>query len=180
MTLPIVGTVGALLLAAGAVLSTSAAHEDSQGASAPEVSQSTSVGYTWPTGEPARVVRGFDAPGERWAPGHRGVDLGLAAGAPVVSAADGVVAFAGSVAGRGVISVLHGDGLRTTYEPVVAAVRQGDLVRAGEPIGTLAAAQGHCAPASCLHWGARGGPGDYRDPLLLLRAGAVIRLYPDS
>lgn len=181
MTLSITGTVGALLLAAGAVLATTPASDGPGGVGQTRASQGASVAYTWPTGGPTDIWRGFEAPDGRWAPGHRGVDLLHAAGTPVVSAADGVVAFAGAVAGRGVISVLHGDGVRTTYEPVVATVRRGDQVRAGEPIGTLAAARWHCAPASCLHWGARReGPGDYLDPLLLLQARAVIRLYPDD
>ena len=36
--------------------------------------------------------------------------------------------FAGPVAGHGVVSVQHDDGLRTTYEPLVPSVRAGDVV----------------------------------------------------
>lgn len=135
------------------------------------------VVYDWPTGAPADVERGFDRPAMRWSTGHRGVDLGVAPGAPVLAAADGVVAFAGSVAGRGVISIDHADGIRTTYEPVVPALPRSAVVRMGEVIGHLDDSAGHCAPASCLHWGARRGGDDYLDPLSLLRV-TVIRLYP--
>ena len=49
---------------------------------------------------PARVLRGFEAPEQKWSPGHRGVDMALAVGSPVVAAEDGVVAFVGTLAGK--------------------------------------------------------------------------------
>jgi murein DD-endopeptidase MepM/ murein hydrolase activator NlpD len=122
------------------------------------------------------VVHGFAPPPERWAAGHRGVDLLAAEAAPVRSAGPGTVSFAGPLAGRGVVVVSHADGTRTTYEPLVAAVARGDEVRAGETIGRLTAASGHCLPAACLHWGRRRGD-VYLDPTLLLRAGPA-RLLP--
>lgn len=133
--------------------------------------------YRWPTGGPVPVVRAFDGPEVPWARGHRGVDLALPPDAEVHAAADGVVAFAGTVVDRPVISIAHPDGLRTTYEPVVPLVARGQTVRGGDVIGHLAAATGHCEAASCLHWGARRGPDEYVDPLLLLRP-TVIRLFP--
>ena len=51
------------------------------------------------------------------------------------------------------------------------------VVAAGQPIGTLAPGHPPCAPASCLHWGARLPDGTYLDPLALLRPWAV-RLWP--
>lgn len=135
--------------------------------------------YEWPTSGPGRVVRPFTAPPERWAAGHRGVDLALPAGAAVRAAADGVVAFAGRVAGRGVVSVDHADGLRTTYEPVAAATRRGAQVTAGQVIGVLEPLGHHCPDEPCLHWGARRGRDDYVDPLTLLAEDVVIRLLPE-
>lgn len=79
------------------------------------------------------------------------------------------MAFAGLVAGRGVIVVAHPGGLRTSYEPVSNAAVVGALVRRGERIGVVAGVAGHCAPATCLHWGLRRGE-TYLDPLTLLRA----------
>ena len=43
-------------------------------------------------------------------------------------------AFAGSIGGKPVVTVLHG-GRRTTYEPVVASVERGQAVAAGERAG---------------------------------------------
>src|SRR5947209_1444726 len=75
------------------------------------------TGYRWPLdGRPA-VVRAFAPPPRPWLPGHRGVDLGAAPGTIVRAAGAGTVSFAGRVAGRGVVSVAHPGGLRTTYEP---------------------------------------------------------------
>ena len=131
--------------------------------------------FTWPL-SPAPVVRSFDPPPQPWLAGHRGADLAGAPGAPVVSAGPGTVLFAGVVAGRGVVSIGHPGGLRTTYEPVAATVRAGDGVRAGDPIGTLAAGHPGCPAAACLHWGLRRGEA-YLDPLALLGRGRV-RLLP--
>jgi murein DD-endopeptidase MepM/ murein hydrolase activator NlpD len=118
------------------------------------------------------VLRPFEAPAHRYAPGHRGVDLGAAVGSTVVSPGDGVVAFAGMVAGRPVLSVAGSDGLRSTLEPVVATVAVGTPVAAGEAIGTVASPTGHC-PRSCVHWGVRQGR-DYVDPLGLVQPRVVL------
>ncbi|WP_081697183.1 M23 family metallopeptidase [Actinomyces johnsonii] len=132
--------------------------------------------YQWPTGAPATVVEGFDPPAVVWGRGHRGVDLAAAEGTQIRSAAAGTVVFAGTVAGRPVVSVDHGDGIRTTYEPVEPSVSAGETVDAGQVIGTLL--PGHRSDGVCaLHWGARTGPKTYIDPLRLLEP-AVIRLKP--
>ena len=132
--------------------------------------------YTWPTGGPAAVLEGFDPPAVVWGSGHRGVDLALAAGSPVLAAGDGTVVFAGMVAGRPVVSIDHAGGIRTTYEPVEAVVGAGDAVGRGQVIGTLVA--GHRADGvDALHWGARTGPKTYVNPLRLLDP-PVIRLKP--
>ena len=132
--------------------------------------------YQWPTGAPATVVEAFDPPAVVWGRGHRGVDLAAAEGAQIRSAAAGTVVFAGMVAGRPVVSVDHGDGIRTTYEPVEPNVSAGEAVGAGQVIGTLL--PGHRSDGVCaLHWGARTGPKTYINPLRLLQP-AVIRLKP--
>ncbi|MHA6512149.1 peptidoglycan DD-metalloendopeptidase family protein [Tessaracoccus sp. Z1128] len=121
-----------------------------------------------------RVLRGFDAPPSPYAAGHRGVDLAGDVGSEVLAAAAGRVFFAGHVAGRGTVSVDHGNGWRTTYQPVIPGVRKGDVVATGDRIGTLEA--GHCAGSSCLHWGLTDG-GSYLDPTAYLSV-PVIRLLP--
>ena len=78
--------------------------------------------WSWPvTGV---VTRPFAPPPHRYGAGHRGVDLLTAPGAPVRAAGAGRVSYAGLLAGRGVMVVVHG-ALRTTYEPVTAAVGLG-------------------------------------------------------
>ena len=104
------------------------------------------------------------------------MDLTGAEDALVVAAGSGRVAFAGMVAGRPVVSVDHGHGLRTTYEPVVPAVRAGQRVRVGEALGVLSRGASHCRPMVCLHWGLREGD-RYLDPLTLLGLGPP-RLLP--
>jgi murein DD-endopeptidase MepM/ murein hydrolase activator NlpD len=130
---------------------------------------------SWPVAPPVSVVHGFDPPDSAYGAGHRGVDLAGRPGAVVSTALSGQVVFAGKLAGRGVVTVSHGD-TRTTYEPVTATVRVGDLVATGAPIGVLQPVSGHCAPASCLHWGWLRGK-TYLDPLELVGA-RPVRLLP--
>ena len=122
------------------------------------------------------VGRAFEPPPHTYAAGHRGVDLVAAEGAPVLAAGDGVVVFAGMVAGRPVVSVDHAGGLRTTYEPVTPSVGAGTPVARGSPVGRLAAGHAGCPAAACLHWGLRRGE-IYLDPLGLLRP-LRVRLLP--
>jgi murein DD-endopeptidase MepM/ murein hydrolase activator NlpD len=134
----------------------------------------------WPLRPPPAVVRWFDAPSPNWNPGHRGVDLAGAPGQSVYAAGSATVVFAGLLAGRPVVSLAHPGGLRTSYEPVRAAVRVGESVTAATVIGELVAGHADCRAAACLHWGAMWGPAsgaDYVDPLGLLKSTA-IRLKP--
>lgn len=132
---------------------------------------------------PGRVVRGFDSVA-RYAAGHRGVDLEASVGELVRAPAVGVVRFAGPVGGVATISIDHGNGWRTTYQPVHALVAQGDEVDTGEVIGTMLA--GHCAAQACLHWGLTDGV-QYADPLAysvtpgirLVPRGTVLEAPPD-
>jgi murein DD-endopeptidase MepM/ murein hydrolase activator NlpD len=136
---------------------------------------SPGAAFGWPL-DHHQVVRRFDPPAERWLPGHRGVDLAGPPSAVVRAAGPGKVVFAGQVAGRGVISVLHPGGLRTTYEPVTASVAVGDIVVTDSELGRLSPGHPGCREAACLHWGLRRGA-VYLDPLALLGLGRV-RLLP--
>ncbi len=134
----------------------------------------------WPLRPPPAVVRGFDAPSPDWNPGHRGVDLPGTPGQPVYAAGTATVVFAGLLAGRPVVSLAHAGGLRTSYEPVRAAVRAGQTVTAQSVLGELAAGHAGCRAPACLHWGAMWGPAsgaDYVDPLGLLKS-TPVRLKP--
>lgn len=130
-----------------------------------------------PPMSPLRVLRGFSPPATRYGPGHLGVDLAGGLGAGARSAADGVVTFAGTVAGRGVVVVAHRDGIRTEYEPVTPDVHVGDAVVAGQQLGVISGLHPGCVQ-ECLHWGARRGD-TYVDPLSLLQPLGVVRLLPN-
>jgi murein DD-endopeptidase MepM/ murein hydrolase activator NlpD len=158
--------VAAVLLSPGAAAATPA----------PVPPPARSALWTPPLTGDLRVSRPFDPPATGYGAGHRGVDLASAAGQPVLAAGAGVVLFAGMVAGRPVVSILHADGLRTTYEPVLSSVRAGQAVARGSPIGRLLAGHAGCPAAACLHWGLIRGDA-YLDPLLLLRP-PQVRLLP--
>jgi murein DD-endopeptidase MepM/ murein hydrolase activator NlpD len=130
----------------------------------------------WPLREAPVVQRKFAPPALAWSSGHRGVDLVAKPGEAILAAASGTVVFAGSIAGKPVISIDHGS-VRTTYEPVVSRLSVGQPVALGQVIGLLGTG-GHCR--GCLHWGLREGK-SYLDPLLLLgnRVGR-LRLVAES
>ncbi len=119
------------------------------------------------------VVRAF-APQGRFG-GHWGVDLTVAVGTPVAAADDGVVTFAGDVAGVASVTVNHGGGLRTSYSYLSAVdVTMGDSVLRGGLIGHSGVDHG----LAVLHFSVRVGD-RYVDPVLLLGCvspGAGLRL----
>ncbi|MFE6688385.1 murein hydrolase activator EnvC family protein [Streptomyces sp. NPDC057743] len=137
-----------------------------------------------PGGAPPTVLRGWEPPPTPWAAGHRGVDLAAPTGAVVKAAAPGQITFAGTVAGRGVLTIEVSDSghppLHTTYEPVRASAHKGQQVAAGQPVGVLEGGPYHCR-APCLHWGLLRGT-TYLNPLSLLPPailhGAHSRLLP--
>ncbi len=134
--------------------------------------------FGWPLRPVPAVSRPFQPPSRPYGPGHRGADLVGTSGQPVLAAGDGTVVHAGPLAGRGVVSVEHRGGLRTTYEPVRTSVTPGRTVRRGEPLGVLDGGHPGCPATACLHWGLRR-DGGYLDPLVLVRPGRV-RLLPWS
>lgn len=144
----------------------------------PAVVEVPEADFRWPLRGMPAVVRPFEAPAHTYGPGHRGVDLAALPGAEVLAVADGTVVFAGQVAGHGVVSVDHANGLRSTYEPVTPTVAAGQVVRTGDVLGLLEPGHPGCAAVACLHWGVRRGR-DYLDPLQLI-APTRIRLLPWS
>jgi len=134
-------------------------------------------GWVWPTGTRV-MVRPWEAPADDYAAGHRGLDVPAAIGATAVAVDDGTVAFAGAVAGRGVVTIDHGDGLVSTLDSVSPLVAAGDPVEQGDTVGTVSA--GHCPPnAPCLHLGARL-DGRYVDPAPYLPTPAWPILLPEA
>jgi murein DD-endopeptidase MepM/ murein hydrolase activator NlpD len=167
-----------VLLVVGLVTGPAAHAAPPPAAAAPPPAAVPASLWGWPLAGTPTVSRAFDALPSPYAAGHRGVDLLGAAGDPVLAAGAGVVAFAGPVAGRPVVSVDHAGGLRTTYEPVQPLVAAGQAVARGTPLGVLAPGHAGCPAEACLHWGLRRGE-TYLDPLVLLRPPRV-RLLPWS
>ena len=134
--------------------------------------------WDWPLQPRPAVLQRFRVGPQPWSPGHRGVDLAAASGQPLLAPADGVVRFAGTVVGRGVLVLDHAGGIRTSFEPITHALPVGTAVSRGQPVARVGLAAGsHCAPTGCLHWGARRGE-SYLDPLSLLGLVPPIVLLP--
>ncbi|MBV8863591.1 MAG: peptidoglycan DD-metalloendopeptidase family protein, partial [Mycobacterium sp.] len=110
--------------------------------------QADDVRLNWPLRPRPAVVRTFDAPSPDWHRGHRGVDLAGTAGQPVYAAGAGTVVYAGTLAGRQVVSLAHPGGLHTSYEPVQVSVRVGQQLTAGAVIGELLAGHPGCPVAA--------------------------------
>ena len=135
--------------------------------------------WQWPVPGPHPVIHPFDAPENPYGPGHRGIDVAVDnAGTPVRAVEAGTVRFSGDVAGRGVVSVLHADGLISTYEPVIGTLEEGARVRTGDVLGEITDdSASHCSRRLCLHLGARRDQG-YLDPEVLLGARGPSVLLP--
>ncbi|MCC2029889.1 M23 family metallopeptidase [Microbacterium sp. YMB-B2] len=109
--------------------------------------------WSWPTAGAREVVEPFRAPAHDYGPGHRGIDIRAGQGATVTAPEDGVVAFRGVVVDRPLLTIDHGEGYVSTFEPLASDLAPGAVVRAGDEIGTVAVG-GH-APAGTLHVGVR-------------------------
>jgi murein DD-endopeptidase MepM/ murein hydrolase activator NlpD len=164
------------VLAGAAATLASGSAQPSQSALA-RPGQLTVVTYSAPVATPVHVLNPFRAPPTPYSAGHRGVDFAVDPGTVVWAAATGRVTFAGEVAGRGIVVLLHPDGITTEYEPVVAVVRVGQLVARGAAIGRVSGSHDGCPPGRCLHWGAKRS-GQYFDPMSLLDALGPVRLLP--
>lgn len=119
----------------------------------------------------AEVLDPFRPPPEPWLAGNRGIEYATVPGTPVRTIGPGVVVFAGPVAGQVWVTVLHGDGLRSSYGVAAAWVRRGQRLRAGAVIGVA---------GSSLHLGVRRGS-TYLDPASLWgrRVGpGIVALVP--
>jgi murein DD-endopeptidase MepM/ murein hydrolase activator NlpD len=109
-------------------------------------------------------VAPFVQPAHAYAAGHRGIDLS-GDGDAVTAPANGVVAFVGTVVDRGVLTIDHGGGWVSSFEPVTSPLLPGAIVVRGQEVARLAAG-GH-ATLGTLHLGVRY-EGEYVNPLLLL------------
>lgn len=130
--------------------------------------------WAWPVGGSHAIVQSYLAPATEYGPGHRGVDVAAMSPGIVTAPAAGVIHFAGIVVDRPVLSIDHGGGVLSSFEPVTTTLSAGDRVSAGQEIGTIES--GHC-PVLCVHLGARV-DGSYVSPLLFLGGAVRSRLLP--
>lgn len=137
---------------AAVVLLVLAALSGATSAAAVSPDASGRYGWVWPLGGPRQILRPYIAPETPYAAGHRGIDIAATPAAVVRSPADGVIRFSGFVVDRYVVSIDHGGGLISSFEPVLSPLADGTVVHRGEPIGALQS--GHCR-APCLHFGVR-------------------------
>ena len=118
------------------------------------------VCYSEPVAAP--VIDPFRPPSARWGPGNRGITYRTAPGTAVVAAAPGIVTFAGAVAHQRYVSMVHPDGLRTTYSYLATVdVWIGELVAVHQRVGTS---------GSVFQFGVRSGT-TYLDPLSIIGQG---------
>lgn len=112
----------------------------------------------------APITDPFRAPATPYGPGNRGIEYATRPGTDATSIGVGVVTFAGPVAGRGVVSVVHPDGLRSSLTGLaLVLVDVGQVVDASSVLGTT---------TSVLHLGVRRGS-EYIDPATLFGSAPV-------
>lgn len=140
--------------------------------SSSEATALRSGSWVWPVEGPHTISGNYTAPLTPYTAGHRGIDVVAKEGVNVYAPADGIVHFAGFIVDRGVLSIDHGK-LLSTFEPIIALVQEGDVVKQGSLIGTVASSN-HC---QCLHLGAREGE-NYLSPLALLASIEPAVLLP--
>lgn len=130
--------------------------------------QAAGIGYLPPVDAP--VVDPFRPPAHAYGPGNRGLEYAPPPGTAVRASAGGTVVFAGPVAGALHVTVLHGDGVRTSYSFLAAVeVVVGQRVEQGDRVGTS---------GPRLHFGARRGDA-YFDPATLFAGTALaVELLP--
>lgn len=120
--------------------------------------------WLWPVEGVREVTEPFRAPAHDYGPGHRGMDLTAPTGVQVRAPAAGVVAFRGVVVDRPLVTIDHGGGIVSTFEPVESDLAAGAAVGAGDVIGSVGTG-GHTIPGN-LHVGVRVN-GVYINPMLM-------------
>lgn len=151
----------------------------------PAAAQGPELDYDPPLVAP--ITDPFRPPPQPWLPGNRGIEYATEPGTPVRAAAQGVVTFAGPVAGSLHVTVSHPDGVRTSYSFLATiAVRADSALSRGVVVGTtgtrfhVGARRGerYIDPASL--WGEDGPPWVRLVPLIGSGPRSVGRAPPPS
>jgi len=138
---------------------------------------------TWnpPLDSPVRLVNQYRQPNSDYSAGHRGVDYLVTQNQAVLAPSDGQVWFAGRVAQRPLLSLLHEGGYLTEFEPVCTDLKKGEQVFAGQEIARVCKAEAsylaHCPSATCMHFSMRF-EGSYLSPLIFIGGLNPSRLLP--
>lgn len=121
---------------------------------------------------PMIVTRYMKLPKTQWGAGHRGIDLRVIPGEPILAPAAGILVQGGLIGGEGYLSVQAGT-VRYTFTPVAPLPEEewllpGEPVLPGEPLA-MAVGFGHkgCF-AACVHFGVIG-PTGYLDPMIFYK-----------
>ena len=134
-----------------------------------------------PVDAPVRLVNQYRQPNSDYSAGHRGVDYLVSQRQSVIAPADGQVWFAGKVAQRPLLSLLHDGGYLTEFEPVCTDLKKGERVFAGQEIAQVCQAEAnylqHCPNAICLHFSMRY-EGKYLSPIVFIGGLNPSRLLP--
>jgi len=110
------------------VAESSAQHE-------PPGADHTDVEYRPPVDRP--VVDPFRKPRRPWLPGNRGLEYDTRAGDPIRAIGAGTVVYAGVIAGERHLTILHPDGLRSSYSRLRSIiVTSGSWIGLGTVVGT--------------------------------------------
>jgi murein DD-endopeptidase MepM/ murein hydrolase activator NlpD len=122
------------------------------------------------------LVKTYDAPLDNpYAAGHRADNIAAPIGTPVRSSADGVVGFAGNVAGNLSVSVDHTGGIKTTYSYLGTIVaKRNQHVLQGEVVGTVGPGHDASLPPNVQLSARRNGV--YFDPLELYVGSSISDL----
>lgn len=146
----------------------------------PEIEVSTLV-WRVPLTPPVQLINQFFQPSSDYSAGHRGVDYQVSLGQQVFAPAAGLVWFVGRVVDRDILSLKHGTGMLTEFEPICSQLVAGQAVAIGQEIGVVCDAdpgyRQHCAASRCLHFSLRF-DGRYLSPLALIGGLNPSRLLP--
>ncbi|WP_256971467.1 murein hydrolase activator EnvC family protein [Microbacterium esteraromaticum] len=145
--------IGIMSMAAALGAPIQAVSADAVTRSADAASAAPGYPWSWPHTGPRLVIEPFRAPAHDYGPGHRGVDITAPIGTAVHAPAAGVVAFQGVVVDRPLLTIDHGSGYVSTFEPVASELSAGATVQAGDVIGMVDIG-GH-APRGTMHIGVR-------------------------
>jgi murein DD-endopeptidase MepM/ murein hydrolase activator NlpD len=158
-------------VAVAAVLAAPAAH-----ASAPAPTPLLRPGAAYAVPLYGALVKTYDAPLDNpYAPGHRADNVAAPVGTPVRASADGVVGFAGNVAGNLSVSVDHTGGIKTTYSYLGTIVaKRNQRVSRGDVVGTVGPGHDASLPPNVQLSARRNGV--YFDPLELYVGGSISDL----